>query len=50
MNYLVIECRYNYGGDADLLFATNERQEAIEAARDFGAGTVVVFVDKMEIN
>jgi diacylglycerol kinase len=28
------------------MFATNEKEEAIETAKDFGAGTVVVFVDK----
>lgn len=43
MDYQVMECRYNYTPDsADTLFATNDRQEAIEAAKEFGAGTVVL--------
>ncbi len=47
MDYLVLDCGYNYGNeDADVLFATNDKDEAIEAAKDFGQGTVVVFVDK----
>ncbi len=47
MDYLVLNCGYNYGIlDADILFATNEKEEAIEAAKDFGAGTVVVFVNE----
>ncbi len=47
MDYLVLDCGYNYGIlDADILFATNEKEEAIEAAKDFGAGTVVVFVNE----
>jgi hypothetical protein len=41
-----MEGRYNYNQDADVLFATNDKEEAIEAAKDFGQGTVVVFVDK----
>lgn len=47
MDYPIIECRYSYStDDADTLFATNQRQEAIEAAKEFGAGTVVVRVDE----
>lgn len=47
MDYLVLDCGYNYGKeDADIMFATNEKEEAIEAAKDFGAGTVVVKVDE----
>ena len=50
MDYLVLDAGYNYGKvDADVMFATNEREEAIEAAKDFGQGTVVVFVDKKAI-
>lgn len=50
MDYQVMECRYNYKpDDADLLFATNDRQEAAEAARKFGSGTVVVKVDEKEM-
>ncbi len=47
MDYLVLDCGYNYGKEgADVMFATNEKEEAIETAKDFGQGTVVVFVDK----
>ncbi len=46
MDYLVLNTGYNYGKDADVMFATNDKEEAIEAAKDFGQGTVVVFVDK----
>lgn len=28
------------------MFATNDKNEAIEAAKDFGQGTTVVFVDE----
>jgi hypothetical protein len=47
MDYLVLDAAYNYGkADADVMFATNDKQEAIEAAKDFGQGTVVVTLDK----
>ena len=47
MDYLVLDCGYNYGKeDADVMFATNDKKEAIEAAKDFGQGTVVVTLDK----
>ncbi len=47
MDYLVIDAGYNFGKEgADVLFATNNRDEAIEAAKDFGQGTTVVFVDE----
>lgn len=47
MDYRVMECRYNYNSDnADILFATNDRREAIEAAKEFGSGTVVLRVDE----
>jgi hypothetical protein len=47
MDYLVIDAGYNFGKeDADILFATNDKYEAIEAAKDFGQGTVVVFIDE----
>ena len=48
MVYQVMECRYNYSPDeTDILFATNDRQEAIEAAKEFGPGTVVLQVDEL---
>ncbi len=47
MDYLVLDAAYNFGNkDADVKFATNDKAEAIEAAKDFGAGTVVVFVNE----
>ncbi len=47
MDYLILDAGYNFGKeDADILFATNDKQEAIEAAKDFGQGTTVVFVDE----
>jgi diacylglycerol kinase len=37
--------RYNFDeNEADVLFATNEKEEAIQAAKDFGQGTVVISV------
>lgn len=45
--YLVIEGRYNYDeNSADVLFGTNDKSEAVQAAKDFGQGTVVTEVDK----
>ena len=46
MDYLVLDAGYNYRKDADVMFATNDKEEAIEAAKDFGQGTVVLFVDE----
>jgi hypothetical protein len=47
MKYLVMEGKYNYDpSNADTMFATNDKQEAIEAAKDFGEGMVVVSVDE----
>ncbi len=47
MKYLVMEGRYNYDpSNADAIFATNDKQEAIQAAKDFGVGIVVVSVDE----
>jgi hypothetical protein len=46
MDYLVLDTAYNFKKDADVLFATNDKEEAIQAAKDFGQGTVVVFVNK----
>ena len=47
MDYLVLDAGYNYGKeDADVIFATNDKAEAIKAAKDFGSGTVVVKVDQ----
>lgn len=44
---MVLDTGYNFGKeDADVMFATNEKEEAIQAAKNFGQGTVVVFVNK----
>jgi hypothetical protein len=48
MDYLILDAGYNFGKeDADILFATNDKGEAIEAAKDFGQGTTVVVVDEL---
>jgi hypothetical protein len=37
MKYLVMKGRHNFNaGEADVMFGTNNKQEAIEAANDFG--------------
>ena len=47
--YLVMEDRYNFDEEsADVIFATSDKQETIEAAKDFGQGMVVVSVDKKD--
>jgi hypothetical protein len=47
MDYQVLDAGYNFGkDDVDVMFASNDKEEAIEAAKDFGQGTVVVFVDE----
>ncbi|MBA2621865.1 MAG: hypothetical protein H0U87_11755 [Acidobacteria bacterium] len=46
MEYLVVSARFNDDKDADAVFASNDKGEAIEAAKDGGSGTVVVRVDK----
>jgi hypothetical protein len=44
--YLVMEGRYNIDEEAaDLMFVTYDKEEAIEAAKDFGQGIVVVSID-----
>ena len=42
-----MECRYNLGSDADVLFAINPQDEAIKATKDFGEETVVVRVNRV---
>jgi hypothetical protein len=42
-----MEGKYNFDEkEADCLFRTNDKDEAIEAAKDFGQGTTVVTLDK----
>lgn len=42
-----MEGRYNYDpSNADIMFVTSDKREAIEAAKNFGAGMVVVSVDE----
>jgi hypothetical protein len=45
--YLAMVGRYNFDEDsADVMFATNDKTEAIQSTKDFGQGMVVVSVDK----
>jgi hypothetical protein len=46
MDYSVLNTAYNFRKDADVLFASNDKEEAVQAAKDFGQGTVVVFVNE----
>ena len=47
MDYLVLDAGCNFGKeDASVMFATNDLREAVEAANDFGQGTVVLFVGR----
>lgn len=46
MDYWILDPGYNFGRQINRLFATNDKGEAIEAARDFGPGTVVVRIDR----
>ena len=46
IKYLVMEGRYNFEKEADIMFATNDKGEAIQAAKDFGNGMVVLEVDE----
>lgn len=50
-DYLVLDPAYNFGRrDADVLLATNDKAEAIEAAKDFGQGRLSYLSIKEEIN
>ena len=42
MKYLVADAGFKHGKDRNLLFATNDRQEAVKAAKDSGSGVVVI--------
>lgn len=47
MKYQVMEGRYNFDeNSADTMFATNNKQQAIQTVEDFGHGMVVVSVDE----
>ncbi len=48
MKYLVMDAGYCVDKDANAIFGTNDKQEAILVARDFGSGTVVVRADGEE--
>ena len=41
-DYLVIDSGYKHGKDKNVLFATNDRQEAITAAKESGSGVLVI--------
>lgn len=42
MKYLVADAGFKHGKDRNLLFATNDKQEAIKVAKDSGSGVVVI--------
>ncbi len=42
MDYLVIDAGFKQGKDRNLLFATNDKHEAIKVAKDSGSGVVVI--------
>ena len=42
MDYLVVDAGFNYGKDKNILFASNDRDEAITAARESGSGVMVI--------
>lgn len=42
-----MEGRYNFDEEsADVMFATSDKAEAIQTAKDFGQGMVVVYIDE----
>ena len=42
MKYLVIDAGFKQGKDRNVMFATNDKQEAIKAATDSGSGVTVI--------
>jgi hypothetical protein len=45
--YLVMEGRYNFDEEsADIMFASNDKTEAFQTAKDFGQGMVVISIDE----
>jgi len=42
MDYLVVDCGYKLGKDENVLFATNDIQEAITVAKESGSGVMVI--------
>ena len=42
MDYLVIDAGFKQGKDRNLLFATNDKHEAIKVAKDSGSGVAVI--------
>jgi hypothetical protein len=42
MDYLVIDAGFKQGKNRNVLFATNDKQEAIKVAKDSGSGVVVI--------
>lgn len=43
--YKVVDMRYHTGDDYQVMFATNDRWEAIEAAKDAGSKATVIKVN-----
>lgn len=46
--YIVVDMRWHTGEDYQVLFATNERDEAITAARESGGGSTVIYSDEKD--
>ena len=42
MDYLVIDAGFKQGKDRNVMFATNDKQDAIKAAKDSGSGVTVL--------
>ena len=42
MKYQVIDAGFKLGKEKNVIFATNDKQEAIKAANNWGEGTVVL--------
>ena len=47
MKYQVIDSRYISGKDTNVMFETQDKQEAITVAREIGSRTVVVRNDEV---
>lgn len=46
MKYQVMDCRYTKDSKVDILFATNDKREAIIVADEIGSGATVVRNDE----
>jgi len=46
MKYKVVDAGYKLGKDENVLFATNDKQEAIKVANDSGFGVIVIKINE----